>query len=506
MGKLRDLITGVLALDSAGEAVEFERTWTTWGGLAEGMAELAHVLASHGLGAGARVGVMMRNRPPLLAAMLEIVTSDRCLVTINPIYPDDKASADVTKSACPAIVAMADDWARGSLTAAARECGALLIEARYSPDGAVHFSETFAPAPALWEKPLAHGIAIEMLTSGTTGTPKRIPLAASSFERSMLDYTLYEKGREDLLPKLRSGVQLLTGPLAHIGGIGGAMNTIMAGRKGALLEKFTVANFHDLVVRHRPKVAGGPPTVLRMLLDAKIPKEDLASMVVFRTGTAPLDPALAEEFTATYGIPVLQNYGATEFAGGVAGWTNADHQKYAKEKSGSVGRLNPGVDGQIVDPETFAVLEPGEIGVLELRASHFGDGKSWIRTTDLAVLDADGFLFIRGRSDNSINRGGYKISPDDVVRALECHPSVAAASVVGIADTRLGQVPVAALVVIAGTQSVSDGDLKEFLRETLSPYQIPVQFRWVEELPLTQSLKVDQGAVRAIFQTGNQVA
>ena len=76
---------------------------------------------------------------------------------------------------------------------------------------------------------------------------------------------------------------------------------------------------------------------------------------------------------------------------------------------------------------------------------------------------------------------------------------MAEASVVGVEDARLGQVPVAALVAKPGSAAVGDAELTGFLRETLSPYQAPVAFRWVDELPRTQSLKVDQGQVKALF-------
>jgi len=77
-----------------------------------------------------------------------------------------------------------------------------------------------------------------------------------------------------------------------------------------------VEAFRDAVVRHRPKVAGAPPSAIRMILDADVPREDLSSLLAFRTGTAPLEADLADAFFQRYGIPVLQNYGATEFAGG----------------------------------------------------------------------------------------------------------------------------------------------------------------------------------------------
>jgi acyl-CoA synthetase (AMP-forming)/AMP-acid ligase II len=497
--KLRELVTGVMGLEPEGPAIEFEGRWTTWSQLAGGMRQLDRLLGSGDLRDGARVGVLLRNRPQFAACILEVVTSNRCLVTLNPVYPDDRVAADIEKSAAPVVVGAAQDWARPALRAAVERTGAMAIAAAIEPDGSISFQLLAAGQPLARSHAFAPGVSVEMLTSGTTGAPKRIPLAAATFERSMLDFATFEKGREDLEPRLRRGVQILMTPFAHIGGVGGLINIVTSGRSACLLERFTVPAFHDALVRHRPRVVGGPPTVLRMLLNAGIPKADMASVVVFRSGTAPLDPALAAEFEARYGIPVLQNYGATEFAGGVAGWTNDDHKLFGKSKTGSVGRLNAGVQGRIVDPATGAGQGPGEPGVLELKAKHLGDGLSWIRTTDLAVLDEDGFLFIRGRADNAIIRGGYKISPDDVVRALEAHPSVAEASVVGLADERLGQAPVAAMVPEVGASPVADEEIGAFLRRTLSPYQIPVAYRWVAELPRTQSLKVDQTEVRKLF-------
>ena len=251
--------------------------------------------------------------------------------------------------------------------------------------------------------------------------------------------------------------------------------------------------------RHRPKAAGAPPSALRMLLDADVPKADLESLVAFRTSTAPLDPELADEFYARYGIPVLQNYGATEFAGGVAGWTLADFKAHHGQKRGSVGRLNPGVEARVVNPDTGDALAIGEQGLLELKAAQLGDGKSWVRTTDLAVLDADQFLWIKGRYDNAIIRGGFKVIPDDVVKALEAHPAIREAAVVGLRDARLGETPAAAYRLRADAEPPTEDELRGFLKTRLLPYQVPVRFLCLEEFPRTPSMKVSQPDLKALF-------
>jgi acyl-coenzyme A synthetase/AMP-(fatty) acid ligase len=355
---------------------------------------------------------------------------------------------------------------------------------------------------AHWSKITAPDIAIEMLTSGTTGAPKRIPLPYRNLEKALLGAAAFEKGRSvSDVPTLRGGVQIVSAPMAHIAGVTAVMNNILAGRRICLLDKFSVEGFRDAVVRHRPKVAGAPPSALRMIMDANIPREDLSSLLAYRTGTAPLDPDLADAFYERYGIPVLQNYGATEFAGGAAGWTLDDFKAFWKLKRGSVGRINPGLEARIVDPDTGTTLAPGAEGLLEMRGANIGDGNTFVRTTDLAVLDADGFLFIKGRHDGAIIRGGFKILPPDLIKALEQHPAIREAGVVGLADERLGQVPAAAYIVKNGATAPSADELRNFLRERLMPYQIPVRMMAVDDFPRTPSLKISQPALKALFET-----
>jgi acyl-coenzyme A synthetase/AMP-(fatty) acid ligase len=264
-----------------------------------------------------------------------------------------------------------------------------------------------------------------------------------------------------------------------------------------LLERFRVEPWLELVRRHRPKVANLVPTALRMVLSADIDPADLSSIQVVTCGTAPLEPETAAAFEEKYGIPVLVLYGATEFSGGVAGWTIADHRRWGAEKRGSVGRAHPGCELRIVDPDTGAALPDGTTGLLEVRAAQLGHD-DWVRTTDLAMLDADGFLWIKGRSDDAIIRGGFKIIPSDVQHVLEAHPAVREAAVVGVPDARLGAVPVAAVELEPGA-TAGEAELLEHCRRNLTGYQVPVALRIVDALPRTPSLKVSCPAVRELF-------
>lgn len=499
MRSLKETLAAIMTLDPGADAIDCQAIWWRWSDLVRVQQQFDALLADAGLGAGTRIGTLLRNEPACAAVLAAVMAGDRCVVTLNPALPEEKLAADIQNLRLPVVVGMARDWARPAVRQAAAAAGVLGILLPDSREGRVTLvpglerltTADLSPAP---------GIAIEMLTSGTTGTPKRIPLKAALFERMLNDAALYERDRrEDDTPRLRPGVNFVMVPFAHIGGVWGIMNTLVSGRQTFLLERFTVEPFVQGLRRHRPRVVSTPPAALRMVLDAGVAKADLACLKVWRTSTAPLDPDLADRFHDTYGIPVLQVYGATEFAGGVAGWTLADFHSFAKAKRGSVGRLNPGIEGRILDPDSRAPLPAGQEGVLSLRAGHLGNGRDWLDTTDRAVLDADGFLFIRGRYDNAIIRGGFKVMPDDVVKALEQHPAILEAAVGSIPDPRLGEVPVAAYIVKAGHAAPDAEALKAFLRDRLSPYQIPVALRAVGELPRTASMKVSVLAVREMF-------
>jgi acyl-coenzyme A synthetase/AMP-(fatty) acid ligase len=215
------------------------------------------------------------------------------------------------------------------------------------------------------------------------------------------------------------------------------------------------------------------------------------------SGTAPLDPDLADAFTERYGVPVLTSYGATEFGGGVAGWNLTDHEQYATEKRGSVGRAHAGCALRIVDPELGTDLGTDAVGLLEVRAAQLGSD-DWVRTTDLARLDTDGFLWILGRADQTILRGGYKVQPEIVRAALERDAGISEAAVVGISDSRLGAVPVAALERRPGYEIDEEALLSDAARH-LAPYEVPVAITVVEALPRTASGKADLAAVREMF-------
>lgn len=492
------LIERVLTLDPAAPAIEFEGKWATYAQLARTIRALREQIDVFDLPAGARVGVMLRNRPAHVATLYALLVSGRCLVTINPHFPDAAVADDIAALGLPLIVGSAADLDRPGVSAALATNGTGSVVLPESLGGLSAIA--FEGDPALHRNPASPDVMIEMLTSGTTGTPKRVPLSRKAFQRSFDAAIAHDAGPDGRLePKLRPGVTIMSGPLTHIGGIWGAITTAAAGRRMVLLEKFAVEPWRRAVATYRPPVAGATSAALRMILDADLPSEDLASLKALVAGAAAIAPEVVDRFRDKYGIAVLGNYGATEFAGPVASWTLRDFNELWASKRGSSGRLHRGVEARIVGLETGEPVPAMSEGLLELRSSQLPDPDQWLRTTDLARLDEDGFLWITGRADGAINRGGFKIQPQEVVRQIEAHSGVREAVVVGIPDDRLGAVPAAAVIRSVEGRDLTETELNVFLRERLLPYQIPAVIRMVDDLPRTASMKPMLAEVAAML-------
>jgi acyl-CoA synthetase (AMP-forming)/AMP-acid ligase II len=148
------------------------------------------------------------------------------------------------------------------------------------------------------------------------------------------------------------------------------------------------------------------------------------------------------------------------------------------------------------------VLPTGETGLLEARGGQLpGADGSWLRTTDLASIDDEGFVYIRGRADDAINRGGFKIPPSVIEEALAAHPAVDEASAVALPDARLGQVPAAAVTLLS---PVTEDELMRYLADRLTRYQRPVAIKVVDQLPRTPSLKISRALVLEHYFDGHQ--
>jgi long-chain acyl-CoA synthetase len=494
----------VWSLDASAPAIEFHGRWLSWGDLRDAALAIDSTLTEFGIGAGAPVGVLLRNRPGLIAAVLALLISRRCIVSISPFQPTEAIHEDLRKLQLPAIIGDAQDWAGEGTMSLARDMGCLglsLARDQLAPPEAVSKRRKRGSYEDLT------GTALEILTSGTTGTPKRIRISYRTIEDSIVDGTNRDGKAGDAKAgkaaiALKTTPTVMSAPLMHVSGLFGTLLAIFEARPLVLLEKFSVQGWADAVARHRIRFGSLPPTPMRMVLDANVPTEKLSSLLAVRAGTAPLPPQTQREFESRYGIPVLVQYGATEWMGGIAGWTLKDHKQYIATKLGSVGRPRGDVKLRVVDPDTGQEVPAGAAGVLEVQPIQRLGASEWTRTSDLASIDGDGFLYIHGRADDTIIRGGFKIQLNHVADLLSRHPAVLEAAVIGIADERLGQVPVAAVELKPGVPPPSEAELKAYAQQQMPAYQVPVKLKVVEALPRTISMKVSRPGVKALFETG----
>jgi long-chain acyl-CoA synthetase len=458
-------IADVLALQPLGAAIEYDGQWSTW----QQVAALANRIAVMG---EAEVGMLLRNRPAHVAALLGVLLGGGTVVTINPSRGDDRTRSDIAALDLPAIIGEPEDLA--SMVPA----GPTAI-----PISGLDTAPQ-VPAPGAGRP----GVAVRMLTSGTTGPPKRIDLTYDMLAHSVITAPAPAQPR--------GGVAIVNAPLVHIGGVFRVLQCICEARRFVLLERFELDRWADAVRRHRPRTVSLVPAALRTVLHSDLKPDDLESIRAVTSGTAPLSADDADAFSEKFGIPVLTSYAATEFGGGVAGWSLTDYQTHWRVKRGSVGRASLGAQLRVVD-DSGSPLDAERAGLLEVKPGQLGPAADWIRTTDMARIDADGFLWILGRADQAIIRGGFKVMPDDVRTALEGHRAVQGAAVVGQRDERLGETPVA---MVELRETVDTATLVDYLRTRLARYEIPTRIVIVEQIPRTPSGKADLGAVRRFFR------
>ncbi len=469
--------------------IQFEDRWYSGSEVAAYGTAVADVLRGAGVADGAPVGLVVRNRLPHAAAIIGFLAAGRPVSMIYSFQSPEAIARDIETLELSAIVADRNDWADEVIAACARAgCAGVAISLS---------DPNVAPVQGLERRDRSRrhaavepGVALQILTSGTTGPPKRQAIKTSVLERTVFSVTSGETAPSDAPPELAYW---------QFGGIG--VCQLVAGvhnaRRIVMLERFSVDGFVDVIKTHGIKRSGVQPAVVRMLLDAGVAKEDLASLEFLISASGPLDPATRDEFESHFDIPIRLAYGATEFAGSLCAWTPDLVEEFGESKRDSVGRPLPDTQVRIVDPDTGDEVPTGRQGLLEAKVGPISP--DWIRTTDIASMDSDGFVTLHGRADGAINRGGFKIMPETVRRVLISHPAVRDACVVGVPDPRLGEVPFAAIEVPRGSEVPADEELAELVRRELPVYNVPVAFTAVDELPRNPALKVSLPAVAALY-------
>lgn len=454
---------------------------------------LATRLRRAGVGPGRVVGVRLPDGMEAVAAHFGVWRAGGALLPLNP---------------------------RSTVAERRRVLAAVRPAALIGPDGPGLRVRT-RPAPAA----VSGDVALVQLTSGTTGPPHPVPLTHTGV-RDLLDRVvgaLRSGGGGGPSRKAPSGAppgasphgsprpNLVPVSLATWAGIYQVLFAFRVGAPVVLLAPFETTRFAAAVAEHGVRSVVLPPAALHMLLeDPRV--RTLAPLRRVRSITAPLPVPLARRFMERFGVAVLNSYGQTELGGEVIGWTAADAAEQLTAKLGSVGRPHPGVEVRITDDDG-APAAPGAVGELEVRtpatrattpssvlAGRVRPG-GWLRTGDLARIDRDGFVWIVGRRSDMINRGGLKVTPEEVEDVLRDLPEVADVAVVGRPDERLGEVPWAFVVPAAGRE-VDPGRLAAHCRARLAPYKVPAGFETVAALPRNEVGKVLRRALRERFGPG----
>ena len=485
--RLEDMAKAALATPGDALALDFQGKRYDWRWMRATAQGVDRALETAGLGPGQPVIIAPgTSRPSAIATLLALITAGRDICPM--LYPFQSAAGlaqGIGKLKLAAFLAAAEDFTAPVIAElrASGICGVMLDEV----DGPRLCPDASRSTMAASDTDGAH--AIHILSSGTTGAPEHFAVPYATIAEQMV--------RANMTFRADGAPELLYFSLANISGLYHYLPIGLNGKSAILLEKFDILAWRDYIRRYRPPIAGLPPPGVQMALDADITPEDLVGVRYIRSGAAAVNPLVARRFQDRFGIPLLFSYGATEFGGPVANMTPDLYERYGEAKFGSVGRAWDGARLRVVDPDSGTVLPPGAEGLLEVIAPRIGD--DWIRTTDLVVIDEDGFVYHRGRADGAIMRGGFKLLPEVIEGAIMEHPDVTVVSVVGLADDRLGQVPVAAIQLRPGANPPSIEELEAHVRSRVYATHVPVAFRFVEALPRTPSLKVDMRAVRALF-------
>jgi len=474
-----ETFTAGLASYGPRPCLEFGGRWFSGDQITAYAGTVGELLRDAGVADNVPLGVVVRNRMPHAAAIIGSLAAARPVVMIYSFQSAHAIARDIEHLDLAAVVADPEDWTDEVVAAAVRAGTA----------GVTLASEAALVTGHCARERACYTAALHILTSGTTGPPKRFAVDAPVLEHTVFSVTGGQASPDD-------PPELVYWPLGGIGGVCQLVTGVYTGKRMLLHEKFSVQAWAHAVQTYELQRSGVQPAVVRMLLDADLDPAVLSSLQFIVCASGPLDVETRDAFEKRYGIPVLTAYGATEFAGSVCAWTPDLYREFGAVKRASSGRPLPGVDVRIMNPDSGTEVPAGCHGVLEAKIPLLGP--EWIRTMDVASIDTDRFITLHGRADGAINRGGFKILPETVRQVLLSHPAVRDACVVGVPDERLGQVPFAAVETCPGT-SATEVDLKGLVRQELPRHNVPVAIVLVDQLPRNPSLKVSLPAVAALY-------
>jgi acyl-CoA synthetase (AMP-forming)/AMP-acid ligase II len=355
------------------------------------------------------------------------------------------------------------------------------------------------------------GIAVQIFTSGTTAAPKAALLRHSN----LLSYIL---GTVEFGSASPEEATLVCVPPYHIAGIAALLSSIYATRRILLLPNFEPDAWLQLVAGERATNAFVVPTMLARIiprLDAAAGQYDLSSLQAIAYGGGRMPLELIERALALFPETGFTNaYGLTETSSTVALLGPEDHRSahassdpVVRARLGSVGRPLPTVEIEIRDEEgkILPVGERGEIYVRgeqvsgEYRGRSALDAQGWFPTRDAGWIDEEGFLFLAGRADDVIVRGGENISPGEIEDVLSLHPAIADAAAVAVPSVEWGEAVGVAVVPRPGHAAPSEQELKALIKDRLRSSRVPERIVFLDALPYNEMGKLLRREVKKLF-------
>ncbi|MEQ1787737.1 MAG: AMP-binding protein [Acidimicrobiales bacterium] len=403
-----------------------------------------------------------------------------------------------------------DQMRRDEIAHVVQDSGAaLVLRSAVAVDGSPPLMEGHRAA--------ADDVAALFYTSGTTGTPKGAALTHKALVGQVASAVLWPA-------RLHRDEAVVALPVAHIMGFAVLIGLGVAGIPAYVLPKFNPVKVLDAIETRRATMFVGVPAMYRMLDEAHAAERDLTCVRVWASGADAMPPELAERFKkmgATITVPLFgamgqavfaEGYGMVEVGGGVAAKVSPPYLGASAGPFGeALGFALPGYEMRVVDDDGHEA-PGGQVGELQVKGpgvlkSYWGDAEAtasvltddgWLRTGDLARKGPLGLVVFEGRSKHVIKHGGYSVYALEVEQTLEKHPGVLEASVLGLPDERLGEVPVA-VVRLADGVALEQADLGAWTAEHLAEYKVPKRFVAVDELPRTGTNKVQKTELLALF-------